>query len=407
MGCDGGLRERPFGGYAIWMQKSGRPAVVLGTSVLGVAVSAYLTQLHLRHLATGAPSLCNFSQTLNCDVVNTSPWSELFGTPISHLGTLFYLGMAALSTVALLKPALQKRLHGYMLLGALFAVGYSLFLGAVSMQLGALCLFCASLYVVNLTQLGVLLGGGASALKRLFGGLFGDLGGLLRSRALIWLLIAVVAGLAATQKVRKAVLAAQERRKPQQPEVERQSETQRAALEGGSAPSIGPQNAPITLVEISDFECPFCQRAAETIAELHRQYPDQLRIVFHHFPLDTACNPLLKRQVHETACAAARAAVCADQMGRFFPYAERLFKEGTEAADLLAHARTLGLAEGPFTACLSSPRAAEIVAADIKLLASVGVTAVPVFFVNGRKIAGAQSIEVFRAIIDEELKARR
>lgn len=405
MDCDGGLRERPCRGYPCWMQKSWRPAVVLGTSLLGVAVSSYLTQLHLRHLSTGAPSLCNFSQTLNCDVVNTSPWSELFGTPISHLGTLFYLLMTALAGMALWRPALRERLHGYMLLGALFSVGYSLFLGAVSMTLGALCVFCASLYLINLTQLGVLLSGGGAALKRLGSGLGTDLGDLLRSRALTVLLIAAVASMAATHQVRKAVVAAHEKRQPTQPE--RLTDVQRAALEGGDAPSLGPANAPITLVEVSDFECPFCQRASETIAELRTQYPNELRIVFHHFPLDTECNPLLKRQVHETACAAARAAVCAEQMGRFFPYAEQLFQHGTEAADLLTHARTLGLAESPFTACLSSPRAKERVAADIKLLSNTGVTAVPVFFVNGRKIAGAQPIDIFRAIIDEELKSRR
>lgn len=373
--------------------------------MLGVAVSAYLTQLHLRHLSTGAPSACNFGQTLNCDVVNTSPWSELFGTPISHLGTLFYLAMTALSLMAIVRPALRDRLHGYLLLGALFSVGYSLFLGAISMQLGALCVFCASLYLINLTQLGVLLSGGFSALKRLGSGLGGDLGDLLRSRALTLLLIAAVAAMAATHQVRKAVASAHDKRKPAQPE--RLTDGQRAALEIGDAPSVGPANAPITLVEISDFECPFCQRASETVAELRTQYPNELRVVFHHFPLDTECNPLLKRQVHESACAAARAAVCAEQLGQFFPYAEQLFQNGTAAADLLTHARTLGLAEGPFTACLSSPRAKERVAADIKLLSGLGVTGVPVFFVNGRKIAGAQPVEIFRAIIDEELKSRR
>lgn len=378
--------------------------MTMGLSSLGIVLSAYLTTLHLRHLSTGAPSLCNFSQTLNCDVVNTSAWSELFGTPISHLGTLFYLAMLALSGAALFRPALRPRLHGYLFLGALFSVGYSVFLGAISMTLGALCIFCASLYIVNLLLLVPTGSGGFAALRSLVARIGTDVSDFTRSKAFFVTLIAIVSALAATYQVRLAVATAHAHEKLK---TERLPGDQRKLLEGGDAPAIGPADAPITIVEVSDFECPFCQRAAATMGELRTAYAGKLRIVFHHFPLDTACNPLLKHQVHENACGAARAAVCAEKLGQFFPYAEKLFQDGTDAADLMTHAKTLGFAEAPFSACLASPESKDRVQKDIALLSKIGVAAVPVFFVNGRRIAGAQPIEIFAAIIDEELSARR
>jgi protein-disulfide isomerase/uncharacterized membrane protein len=403
MDRDGGLRESPSAGYALAMEKSWRPAAVIGLGLVGAVVSAYLTALHLRHLSTGVPSLCNFSATLNCDVVNTSAHSEILGTPISHLGTLFYLAMMALGGAALAKPPLRPRLHGYLFLGALFAVGYSLFLAAISLQLGALCVFCASLYVVNLGLLIVLGAGGLSSLRRLGSGFFSDLRDFSRSPALLVTLLAVISALAATYQVRAAVASALALR---QLKNERLDDAQRVALTTG-APAIGSPSAPITLIEISDFECPFCQRAAETVAELRRRYPNELRVVFRNFPLDTACNPLLKRQVHDNACAAARAALCVDKLApdKFFPYAERLFQDGVEPADLIAHGKKLGLDEAQLEDCLSKKATAARLDEDLTLGHRAGVQAVPVFFINGRKLAGAQPVEVFVKIIETELSA--
>ena len=89
-----------------------------------------------------------------------------------------------------------------------------------------------------------------------------------------------------------------------------------------SHPALAP-DAPVTIVEISDFECPYCQKASQTLAELRTLYPGKLRLVFRNFPLDESCNKLLKRQIHENACAAARAAFCAGEQGQFWPYAEK------------------------------------------------------------------------------------
>lgn len=384
-------------------QNTWRPLALLLLSLLGAVVSVYLTVSHLRHLATGEPSVCNLNQRFNCDVVNTSPYSEVFGVPIAHLGTLFYLGLGVLSLLALRRSELRPRLHGYLLLLSLLAVAYSVFLAGVSFKLGAVCVFCLSLYLINIGLFVLLLPAGGTALFSLPGQLFADVHALFTPSAFVLGLLFAICAVVSTVRVHAATTQAHAMAQARQ----RLPAEKLARLLSPQSPSLGNASAPVTIIEISDFECPFCQRASVTIAELLRLYPGKLRLVFHHFPLDTACNPLLKHQVHENACAAARAAVCAGEQGQFFPYAERLFQDGTEPADLRLHARALGLSEGAFSACLDSPRSLSPVIADITAASEVGVLGVPVFFINGRRLGGAQPLAAFTALIDAELAGGR
>ena len=176
-----------------------------------------------------------------------------------------------------------------------------------------------------------------------------------------------------------------------------------------TAPSHGPTTAPLTIVEVSDFECPFCRRTAATLKELLALYPGQIRVVFRHFPLDQACNSLLTRPLHEHACEAARAAVCAAQRDpeRFFALADKLF--AGDAADFSSEAITqavaaVGLASPEFDACQKGQAAADVVARDIRECNAAGVRGVPVLFINGRAVRGALPLATYQEVIDEELR---
>jgi protein-disulfide isomerase len=179
----------------------------------------------------------------------------------------------------------------------------------------------------------------------------------------------------------------------------------RIQLSSATAPTLGPLSAKVSIVEISDFECPFCQAAAATMKAVLAAYPGQLRVEFRHFPLDQACNPLLKHQVHENACAAARAAVCAAARGKFWPLAEKLFAGNTDPEDLRAALRELDLDDAEQRTCEQRPETAAVVAADIAAASQAGITGVPVFLINGRPLRGARPLAEFRRIIDEELRA--
>ena len=168
-------------------------------------------------------------------------------------------------------------------------------------------------------------------------------------------------------------------------------------------PVRGSRTAPVTIVEFADFQCPFCQRAAATMAELMRQYgPGQLRIVWKHYPLP----------FHADARPAAEAGAALFERGGspwFWRYHDALF--GTTRAltrELVdAAAETAGAAPGDVQRALQRGTAASKVASDVALASRLGVSAAPAFYINGVLVSGAQPIDAFRAVIDAQLQRAR
>jgi protein-disulfide isomerase len=165
-----------------------------------------------------------------------------------------------------------------------------------------------------------------------------------------------------------------------------------------SGPSKGPATAPITIVEFSDFECPYCVRAEPTVKELLAKYPGKIKLVYRDFPLP----------MHARAPKAAEAAHCAGDQGKYWEMHEKLFANATklELTDLKGYARDVGVDGGKFDRCLESGEKAQVVEKNKKAGEDVGVTGTPAFFINGRSLAGAQPLEAFTAIIDQELKGK-
>jgi protein-disulfide isomerase len=160
-------------------------------------------------------------------------------------------------------------------------------------------------------------------------------------------------------------------------------------------PSRGPENAKVTIVEFSDFQCPFCSRAHDTVEEVMTAYAGKVRLVFRQFPLD----------FHAQAPKAAEAALCAGEQQKFWEYHSTLFKNQQKLMpdDLKAHATTLGLDAAKFNECLDSGKNAKAIQDDIAAGKKVGVTGTPAFFINGVMLSGAQPIEEFKKVIDAEL----
>lgn len=174
----------------------------------------------------------------------------------------------------------------------------------------------------------------------------------------------------------------------------------RVTLDLDGAPSQGAANAPVTLVKFEDFHCPFCKESQRTLAELLARYGDRLRIVHKDYPIDA---------LHPQARLGHVAARCAHEQGKFWPYHDAVYAAAPKASpdDLKNFARLSGVELGGFEACLSSGKSAAAVEADIAAGTQAGVTGTPAFFVNGRMIGGAQPLEQFVRIIDEELAQRR
>ena len=158
----------------------------------------------------------------------------------------------------------------------------------------------------------------------------------------------------------------------------------------------GDFNAPITLVEFSDFECPFCARHYSTMNKILSEYSGKVKWVFKHFPL----------RFHPNAQKAAEASECAAEQGKFWEYHDKLFEnfsQGYSLEKFKQWAKDLGLNSGKFNDCLDSGKFAQKVQADYQEGIQKGVKGTPATFVNGRLVSGALPYEVFKQIIESLL----
>ena len=160
--------------------------------------------------------------------------------------------------------------------------------------------------------------------------------------------------------------------------------------------SKGPADAPVVIVEFSDYECPFCKRSQETMKQIKAAYGDKVRFVYKHFPLP----------MHRNARKAAEASLCAADQGKFWELHERLFafQGDLNLEAVKALAAEAGVEMAILDACLESGLRARDVVADMGLGQSLGIGGTPAFFVNGRLLSGAQPFPAFKEIIDDELR---
>jgi len=163
----------------------------------------------------------------------------------------------------------------------------------------------------------------------------------------------------------------------------------------------GDPQAPVTIVEFSDFLCPFCRKAAATMKDLLTKYNGRLKLAYRDFPM---------RTLHPKAQLAAEAGGCAGDQGKFWEYHDALFatdQPKLDEAGLTATARSVGLDEKSFTSCLAAGKFKPRIEQDIQDGTKAGVVGTPGFFINGEFVSGAQSQAEYERIIDGELTAIR
>jgi protein-disulfide isomerase len=162
-------------------------------------------------------------------------------------------------------------------------------------------------------------------------------------------------------------------------------------------PALGSEDAPITIIEFSDYECPYCRQwHTEVYSQLLDTYGDQIRFVYRDFPLES---------IHANAIPAAQAANCAFEQDNFWDYHDKLFSMelGLSPDAYLEYASQLGLDEEQFQECIDSGRYQEEVQSDFEFAANLGVRSTPTFFINGIAVVGAQPFEIFEQVIEREL----
>jgi protein-disulfide isomerase len=173
-------------------------------------------------------------------------------------------------------------------------------------------------------------------------------------------------------------------------------EPERAKVATEGHPSKGPANAPITIVEFSDFECPYCNGLYPTLKRIEQTYKDNIRIVYRQFPLNA---------IHPNAQKAAEASLCANEQNKFWALHDAMFadQKNLTVDALKAKAASLSMNTTAFAACLDSGKYASTIRDSIAEGSGLGVDGTPAMFINGRYLGGNQPYDAIAKIIDDEL----
>lgn len=383
------------------------PVLAFGAFAGGLMTWHHETQAY-GGAAGGTLIGCEVSATVNCDLVNTSEWSELLGVPLATFGAATYLALIAITALVL---GGRRDLHLVLVVAGAGMVLFSGFLFYVSkVQLGFVCSWCLRMYAANVAVLvlSVLAGRPPAPSPRTLG----------PAAALTALIFAVVIG---GQKLHRRTLgsdAALPKGGPVAssdtggplgarsfPVTTEEGTTAPMQLSPGDAWKGNPQ-ARVTLVEFADLECGFCKRASAELKRVVEAYGDRVVLVFKHFPLDNTCNPVAKSRKHPHACDAALAARCAQEQGKFWAFHDLAYKNQhqLERVNLRQYAKQTGLDLAKWDACTAAPQAhLAAIAADAQLAAKVAVHGTPRIWINGTLYRGGSSAEAMARAVDEAL----
>ena len=363
-------------------------AASLALALAGLVLAVMLVGIH-RDAAAGLTSFCTISEEINCDKVALSSWSVLFGVPVATWGVLGYAFAAALSAWGLSAWRLHPRWPAGLLVtfGALATAGSVAGAFISKLAIGAWCLLCmgswaASLGLLVAGWLACRPGGVAAAVRT-------DLkaAGRQPRRAAV----VVVAGM-----IGLLLFVVAARRGEASLKLPGASP---AATNAVSLPRLPAAIGPAVL--FSDYECPFCALDHDDLREILRKRPD-IQVVRRNFPLDQACNPVLKRPMHPRACELARAAICAEAQGQFEAMDDALFASQKAPVPVEELAARLKLDVGRFKACLTAPSTEARLAGDIEAGMRAKLRSTPTYVVDGTLHEGKLPLERFPPPPDRE-----
>jgi len=360
----------------------------------GILTSAYLAVSHYRnYIDIEYQSFCAISRSLNCDTVSQSPYSIFWNVPWAVWGIVGYSFFALL--LLFFKPR-KNGFPGLSVLGILAAgfvmVGISLALVS-SFWVKSYCLMCMVCYAVNFMLLLLTW----MAQKRYGSGnwvanLNADIAHIRHNSigfCSIWisfLVLSLAIVFVYPKYWRFPVI-------PENAEIE-------YGVTGDGNPWIGAQNPQLTIIEFTDYMCFQCGKMHTYLRRLISKYPDKIRLVHRHFPLDRHSNPLIKEAVHEKSGLLSLLAIYAQDQDKFWTVNDILFREArqTKRFNFNAIAKEAGLDLSNFRTALSENELTAHLFADIQAAASHGINATPSYLINGKIYPGTIPIEIFDSL---------
>ncbi|MBW2731320.1 MAG: thioredoxin domain-containing protein [Deltaproteobacteria bacterium] len=352
-------------------------------ALAGLGSSLYLTDLHIRVHSAANPdtidSFCNVSKGLDCVAVAASEYSSFLGIPIAVYGLEFF----GLLTLGLLLSAtgLWRVRHWDSLyfIAMLLATPASLIMAYVAVfKIKSVCLMCCAIYAVNGVGLLIMLVAYGRHLGELLRAGPRELLATAHGGPGLALLIVGAVGLSQFFWAPALFASAAPGAKSNDPELAKIE--QRGLL-------IGSADAVVLIEEFTDYECPHCSAAHNTLLQLVKRFPQKVRLRHVDYPLDQSCNRKIPRPFHREACVAAFFARCAAQQGRFWPYAAQLFhnQRALSPADLEGYATAIGLDAPRLRRCAQSKEVRQAVLNEIEEGIRRNVRGTPTFFINGKE----------------------
>lgn len=401
------------------MRQKGKLNLLILLILIGLGASVYLTVRHFQLLTQGvhSPSFCTLSETIDCDSVMMSRFSQWGPLPLGGLGWVYFLYLLLPAVYARWVSDQTKASLALPFLSTFPSLFLVFFLTYISgFVIKTWCILCIALYLVTLgvffllrsilqipfSKIGLfvlnyfkeVMGKGKylNFTPHFFGNLFY---GLVIFSFSLFILYANQRKYAADFEDfdRKDFLTAHYRQTA-------------VPLNPSGRPFWGNAKAPVTVVEFSDFECPFCKLAALTLKPLLKSRSNDVAFYFLNYPLDKSCNPSIDREMHEYACDAAKAALCAQDQGKFWPFHDLLFANQPRynQGQLLQYAKKVGLDPQQLQVCMISEATANRLRSDIELGKASRLEFTPSIYINGRLLKEWNNPIMFNLVIDEEIK---
>lgn len=373
-------------------------------------------------------SICSISEFINCDKVSMSKYAKIGSVYNSSIGLFFFLFAFILSWIG--RSPIEMRAaaaHAFLSLVSAVAVFYFIFLVYVQLFLiQGLCIFCLSLYLINLGAFLLLLYGQDWSIKKMIQTNVDLLTG--KGLSVVSLLVVALAALFIAVPVTVGIrnfhrselsktLAASSAAEPKPSSASEIIPTREETVEKlyknlaktnvdlSDSYFLGDKNGPVRIVEFSDFRCPACREKTKFFKKMLKLFPKGVALYFKNFPIDKACLPELGSDGHEHSCLAAKTIHCAGKQGQFWTYHDQVFanQERVSPGYLQGISQNLKLNQKELNDCIEK-EGSERVLADIAEAKTLGVNSTPTLFVNDRKIDQIFTIDKFYTLITLLLK---
>jgi protein-disulfide isomerase/uncharacterized membrane protein len=393
---------------------------VIILAVAGLLVSLYLYSMHVALMKgeiKGSP-LCGADGGFGCQSVAASQYSSMMGLPLASWGALFYSSLVLLGVGAVIFWRDSGRVYlRWIFWLVILGLAIDLFLGYLMLfSIRSVCWLCISTYAINFAIFLVLLKRvwkepkPRIPLRDIFPGAKNAQDGevyyrnSIKSLLVGGILIASVAGVAGSQFISQA-LTGDDRERLEKLKLHLARQKIRTVTID-NRPIMGTDNSNVTVVEFSDFLCPYCAIAAKYLKLSSASNPDAARFVFRHYPLDASCNRSVSANIHPGACLLAEGSACANEQNRFWDYHDIAFEtKGKISKNVVMDiASNIGLDLNEFKNCLNSGRGIKVVKEDIDAAIRAGVKSTPTLFINGRGLRGVPKPLILNEILQYSKK---